>query len=115
MTEESKLECNGARGEVPLRIEDIDIVIAAEIGKLAAVSTALGCKSMTDLLLRLGGAEPSAVLAGLRFLTVRGDSDKAIEKLKLRHFNECAIAFDKALSHHFEEVSGNGAAAVKAA
>lgn len=112
------LECNAARGEVLLRVgkkEPVDVVIAAEMGRLAAVSTALDCKSMGDLFSRLTGVEPAATIAGIRFLTIRGDAEVAIAKLKLQDFTACAEAFAKALSSHFDGDEGNAEAADEAA
>lgn len=93
---------NGERGEVALSIAGVDLVIAAEIKRLAAVSTALECKSFTDLYSRLMSVEAAAVLAGIKFLTVRGDADAALQALKLKHFPAVKLAFTAALSHHLE-------------
>ena len=84
------LEVNGARGEVPLWIDDVPPVVAAEMGRLAAVSARLECKSFQDLFIRLSGVEAAATLAGIDLLVVRGDRLAAIEKLKLKHFSACA-------------------------
>lgn len=105
------LEVNGARGEVALRVADVDLVIAATMQGIAAVSTRLGCQSLQELFLRLSGTEPAATLAALSLLTVRGDSAAAIDKLKLKHYPAIAEAFAKALAHHFEGDEGNGNAA----
>lgn len=109
------LEVNGARGEVPLWIDDVPLVVAAEMGRLAAVSARLECKSFQDLFIRLSGVEAAATLAGIDLLVVRGDRLAAIEKLKLKHFSACANAFSSALSHHFDGDEGNVEAAGRAA
>jgi hypothetical protein len=115
LTSEEKpfpLEVNGARGEVELWVGPIPIVLAAEMERLAAVSSRLACKSMADLFLRLSNVEPAATVAALDLLTVRGDKLKAIGALKLKHFGAVAKAISEALSHHFdEEDEGNGLAA----
>lgn len=99
---------NGARGEVALKIGNVDLVIAATMGGLSAVSTRLECKSFQDLFLRLSQVEPSAVLAAIELMTVRGDVAKAMKTLKLKHFNDVSTAINVALSHHFEDdESGN--------
>lgn len=103
----SNLPVNGARGEVALRIGKVDLVIAAEIGRLAAVSTALECKSLADLFTRLSGVEVAATRAAIPHLTVLGDSAAAVEQLKLKDFKACAQAFSKALAHHFQADEGN--------
>lgn len=98
---------NGARGEVALKIADVDLVIAATMSGLAAVSTRLECKSIGDLFLRLSGTEIAAATAAISLLTVKGDADAAISKLKLKHFAAVSIALTAALAHHFEEDAGN--------
>ena len=105
------LAVNGARGEVPLKIGDVEIVIAATMGGLSAVSTRLQCKSLGDLFTRLSGVEVAATLAGVELLTVKGDAKAAVAALNLKHFAACADAFALALSHHLEDQPGNGAAA----
>lgn len=107
----SALPVNGARGEVALRVGGVDLVIAAEMERLAAVSTALECKSLSELFTRLSAVEVAAVTTALPLLTVRGDASAAAKKLKLKDFAACADAFNKALSHHFQADEGNGEAA----
>lgn len=109
------LEVNGARGEVPLWVGDVPLVIAAQLGGLSAVSTRLECKSLGDLFLRLSGVEVAATMAGIELLTVRGKKFDALEALRLQHFTACASAFSAALSHHFNGDEGNAAAANGAA
>jgi hypothetical protein len=105
------LEVNGARGEVALKIGDVDLVIAATMKGLSAVSTRLGCQSLAELFLRLSGTEAAATMAAISLLTVRGNHEVAVDKLRLKHFPDCAAAFAAALAHHFEDDGGNGEAA----
>ena len=107
----SGLPVNGARGEVALRIGDVDIVIAATMKGLAAVSTRLGSQSLSDLFVRLSGTEVAATMAAVSLLTVRGDAEKAVEALTLKDFPACSAAFGKALAHHFDGEQKNGEAA----
>jgi hypothetical protein len=110
------LEVNEARGEVALWIDDVPLVLAAEMGRMAAVSTRLGCKSLNDLFLRLSDVEAAATVAGIELLTVRGKALDAIMKLKLKHFGACKVAFMAVLAHHFDgEDEGNAEAADQAA
>jgi len=104
------LEVNGARGEVALWVGDVPLVIAATMSGLAAVSTRLECKSFQELFMRLSGVEAAAVLAGIELLTIKGDRLAAIQKLKLKHFKDCAAAFNTALAHHFDGDEGNAEA-----
>lgn len=107
---------NGARGEVALRIGSVDLVIAAEIGRLAAVSTALECKSFVDLYTRLLGVEVAATVAGVHNLTVKGNAKAALAELKLSDLPACKEAFAAALQHALgdagkDEAAGEGTAA----
>jgi len=96
------LPVNGARGEVALRVGSVDLVIAAEIGRLASLSTALDCKSLHDLYTRLLNVEVAATLAGIQYLTVKGDATKALASLRLQDFPACKDAFAAALNHHVD-------------
>jgi len=98
---------NGARGEVSLKIDDVELVIAATMGGLAAVSTRLQCKSMSDLFLRLANVEIAATLVAIDLLTIKGDKDAALSKLNIRHFGDVAAAFEAALSAHMGDDAGN--------
>lgn len=100
----SSLPVNGARGEVALRVGGVDLVIAAEINRLAAVSTALECKSFVDLYMRLLGVEVAATLAGVRHLAVKGDANAAVAKFKLSDMPACKEAFAAALQHALGDV-----------
>ncbi|MGX5710492.1 hypothetical protein [Brucella lupini] len=109
-----ELPVNGARGEVGVTIGGVEIVLAATMKGLAAVSQELGCKSMNDLFARLSDAEINAAMVGLRHLTVQGDAAAAIERLNLSHFASLSTAFQAALAHHFKgEPAGNGEAGGK--
>lgn len=105
------LPVNEARGEVPLWIGKVPLVIAAEMGRLSAVSSRLQCKSLNDLFLRLSQVEVAAAMAGVELLAVKGDVEEAVDKLKLLHFPACAAAFGEALAHHFDGDEGNVEAA----
>ncbi|PWJ75287.1 hypothetical protein C7441_12170 [Pseudaminobacter salicylatoxidans] len=106
----SSLPVNGARGEVALRVGTVDLVIACEIGRLAAVSTALDCKSFVDLYQRLLGAEVAATMAAIQHLTVKGDAGQAAQELRLTDFAACKNAFTAALMHHIGEDEGKAEA-----
>ncbi|KAA0689856.1 hypothetical protein DTW90_30660 [Neorhizobium sp. P12A] len=108
-------EVNGARGEVALRAGGQDLVIAATMKGLSAVSTQLQCKSLADLFVRLTGTEVAATEAAIAHLTVRGDAVAALAKLKLKDFKACSEAFAAALAHHFDGDEGNAEAADQAA
>lgn len=107
------LPVNGARGEVPLRIGEVDLVIAASMEGLSSLSTRLECKSMADLFGRLSNVEVAAAVAAVDLLTVRGDKKAALAGLKLGHFSAVAGALAQALSHHFGD-EGNDEAVEEA-
>lgn len=95
---------NSARGEVPLVIAEdrdgeVEIIIAAELGKLASLSGRIGCTSFQDLYLRLTSGELQAVLAGIELLTVNGDYGAALKSLTLADIAACSKAFKTALLH----------------
>lgn len=101
---------NEARGEARLVIDGVELVLAAEMGRLSAVSSRLQCKSLNDLFMRLSGVEAAATLAGIELLTVKGNALEAITKIKLKHFSACAAAFSTILAHHFDGDEGNAEA-----
>ena len=105
------LDVNGARGEVGLTVGGNDLVIAATMKGLAAVSTRLGCQSLSDLFLRLSGTEVAATMAAISLLTIKGDAAKAVDALTLKDFPACAEAFAKALAYHFVGDERNAEAA----
>lgn len=111
----SDLPVNGARGEVALRIGGVPLVIAAEMERLAQLSTALGSPSLGEFQRRLSSLEIFAVLAAVRHLAIQGDVDEAVAALSLGDFPEIARAIAEALSHHFKDRSGKGQAATEAA
>ena len=100
---------NGARGEVALKIDDVELVVAATMTGLSAMSSALGCKSLSDLWQRLAGVDVAATLAAIEFLTIKGDWAAAIKKIQLKHFAACSVAFNQAIAAHLD-VEGNEAA-----
>ena len=102
---------NAARGEVSLKIDDVELVLAATMHGLAAVSRALQCKSLIDLWQRLDGVEVEATLAALEFLTVKGDWAAAIKRIQIKHFAACRVAFTALIAAHLKEDEGNENAA----
>ncbi|NGN44987.1 hypothetical protein G6N74_28425 [Mesorhizobium sp. CGMCC 1.15528] len=96
-------EVNGARGEVALKIGDIDLVIAATMRGLASLSTELGCKTFGELFERLSGVEAATLLAAIPRLTIRGDAEAAVDKLELSDVAACAAAINEALAHHLRK------------
>lgn len=102
---------NGERGEVDLRVAGIDLVIAAELDRLAALSTRLGCPTLQNLYNRLIGAEVAATISAVEILAVRGDAQTARAKMTLADFPACKTAFMAALMHHLRDSEGKAGAA----
>lgn len=104
---------NSERGEVPLNIGGVDLVIAATMQGLASVSSKLRCQSFSELYQRLIGLEINAVIAGVESLAVKGDVGKAMKELSLRDLSACKIAFLAAMMHHADRASAGNAEAAE--
>jgi hypothetical protein len=100
--------CNAERGEVPLTVGGIELVIAAEMSRLAALSSRLGCQSFMELYLKLAGVELAASLAAVELLAVKGDGAKAVAAMTIADLPACKDAFMAALLHHAGKQRGNG-------
>lgn len=105
------LEVNGARGEVALKIGDVDLVIAATMSGLAALSTRLECKSFDELWTKLSSVELATTIAAVELLVVRGDKEAAMKAMRLKHLRVCAEALSAAIAHQFQDDVGNDASA----
>lgn len=101
------LAYNSERGEVPLTIGSVDLVIAAEMGRLAALSTRLGAKSFMDMYTPLANAEINAVLAGVELLTIKGDVGRALKEITLSDLHKCVKAFIEAFTHHADQLKND--------
>jgi hypothetical protein len=104
------LAYNAERGEVPLTVGGVELVIAAEMGRLAALSTRLACQGFMELYLKLAKAEINAVVAAVELLSIKGDVGKAIKEMTLADLPACTEAFMKTFTHHADKVSGNAEA-----
>lgn len=105
------LEVNGARGEVALTVGGVDLVIAATMKGLAALSTELGCKTFNDLFVKLSGGEIDAAVKAVRHLAIKGDGAKAAEAMELSDMPAAVMAFNQALGHHLADKPKNVEAA----
>lgn len=103
---------NSERGEVPLSIGGVELVIAATMQGLAQVSGKLRCQSFSELYQRLIGLEINAVIAGVESLAIKGDVGKAMAALSIKDLPACKVAFLAAIMHHAEGLNpGNVEAA----
>lgn len=105
------LAYNAERGEVPLKVGGTDLVIAAEIKRLATLSTALGCQSFFELYSKLANVEVAATIAAVEALTIHGDTSSAIGAMTIADLPACKDAFTAALLHHASKTEGNAESA----
>jgi len=105
------LPYNAERGEVPLTVGGVDLTIAAEMGRLAALSARLGCQSFMELYMKLAGVELAATVAAVEILAVAGDPTAAVQAMSIADLPACKGAFLAALLHHSDKAEGNAAAA----
>ncbi|CAM5401708.1 hypothetical protein AFEL58S_02044 [Afipia felis] len=102
------LPYNSERGEVPLAVGGTDLVIAAEMEKLAALSGRLNCQSFLELYSKLAGVELVATMAAIELLAVKGDTGAALKSFTITDLPACKDAFVAALLHHTSKAGGNG-------
>jgi hypothetical protein len=107
---------NAARGEVPLTVGGVDLVIAAEMGGLAQLSAELRCDSFLELMRRISGQEVATMYAAVRILPVKGDPIAAAAAMTVSDLPAVQAAVSTALLHHSKGTSpGKGRAARKRA
>lgn len=104
------LPYNAERGEVPLTVGGVDLTIAAEMKRLAALSTRLNCQSFMELYMKLASVELAATLAGIELLAVAGDPTAALKSITIADLPACKDAFAAALLHHAGKAEGNAEA-----
>ena len=68
---------NKARGEVPLKVGGVDLILCATMENLDALEQATGGLALLELMERIGSCHGSTLKAGLKSLAVEGDADKA--------------------------------------
>ena len=103
----SELPVNEGRGEVAVTVDGVELVVAAEMERLAHLSARLQCATLHDLYQRLAGAEPAAMYACLDLFVLRGDAGAAKAALSLDGLVTLSRAMVKALAHHSGPSSGN--------
>jgi hypothetical protein len=104
------LTYNAERGEVPLTVGGVELVIAAEMGRLATLSGRLNCQSFMELYTKLAQVELQAVVTAVEVLAVKGDPTAAIKAMTVADLSACQVAFTAAFLHHADK-PGNGEAA----
>lgn len=101
------LKYNGERGEVPLTIGGVELIVATEMQGLASLSSRLGLPGFSDLYSKIAGAEINATMAAVECLAVKGDVTKALKEMTLADLPRCTEAFMKSFTHHAEKAAGN--------
>lgn len=77
------MSINPIRGEVTTKIGDVEVVLVADMNRLAVLSAATGRPTFHELYERLAGSEIDTVMQALRALTVRGvQGGKQLDQLK---------------------------------
>jgi hypothetical protein len=94
---------NPLRGEAPLKIGDVDLVVAIEFGSLARFSRALGSDSMDEVFRRLLGFEPFAAALALRCFTIHANGKEEAEKLAVAAIGKLSAADEASWRAAFEE------------
>lgn len=74
---------NPIRGEVSVIIGDVEVILVADMNRLAQLSAATGRPTFEDLYQRLAGSEAHTTMEAVRIFTVRGkQGDKSLDYLK---------------------------------
>jgi K+-transporting ATPase A subunit len=97
------LPANEARGEIAVTVDGVDLVVAAEMERLAMLSSQIGCQSWTDMVSRISGAELSAIYAVLEICVVRGNVKAARKALTPRGAFALGGALTVAMTHWFDK------------
>lgn len=101
---------NAARGEVPLTIAGIELVIAAEMFRLATLSQRSNCQSFGELYAKLVNCEIMTVILAVEVLSIRGDHASALKAITIADLPACKDAFVAAMLHHVGSQEGKGEA-----
>ncbi len=101
---------NEARGEASLKIGEHGLILRCSPDSLARFSTAIGARTMNDVLTRIIGMEPSAMLAVIGCFTVEGDSEAALSAIKGQDYKRICDAGSAVVTAHMSEdhEGGNG-------
>lgn len=95
---------NGERGEVILKLGDVEGVLCAEMGRLPALSTAINAISLQDIYEKIHGAEPNAMLAVIDCLLIDGDGDALKAEIKsMEDYQKISIVALLSLSSFVED------------
>lgn len=97
---------NAYRGEAPLQIGPVNLVIAIEFGGLARFSAATGLDDIAAIMRALIGFSPARAALALECFTIDGDWKEAVKHLSLAHSSVWREAFSLALADHMEKSAG---------
>ncbi len=106
------LTYNAERGEVPLTVGGVDLVVAAEMSGLASLSSRMGLPGFSEMYAKIASAEINATMDAVECLAVKGDGAKARKEMTLADLPRCTEAFMKSFTHHANKAAeGNEKAA----
>lgn len=104
---------NRERGEIPVRIGDEDLILAASLEGLARVSNEIGARSMRELYDRLVQSDPFAVSVALDCLVIKGDAEKAKDNWTMADMPSWIDAITQTLLMHVDKKKKQGKAPKK--
>ncbi|APO74270.1 hypothetical protein AM571_CH01435 [Rhizobium etli 8C-3] len=91
-----QLPANTLRGEAPLKIGSVDLIVVIEFGRLVSLSKAVGTDSLDELYRRLLGFEPWTVACALRCLVLHEDGPEKEAALAAKAISELSVADEAA-------------------
>lgn len=71
---------NAGRGEVPVTIGGVELILAAELGRIASAASVTGASDWGSLVQKILLGEPHEVRAGIEAFAVRGNVEKAVDR-----------------------------------
>ncbi len=89
---------NKERGEVAVTLGGVDLILCAEMTRLATLTTAMGVKTFAEVYEGLIGFHPPTVLLAISAFTIDGDAEKACELIKPKDMGEFQRAMLELLS-----------------
>lgn len=87
---------NAERGEVPLQIGSVHLLVCVEFARLSRLSRAVGTETMDELYRRLVGFEPFTAAAALRCLAVHPDGEEEARALATSAIGDLSSADEEA-------------------
>lgn len=106
---------NAARGEIPVTIGEVDLVLAAELGRVATLASVLGVSDWGALVEKILIGTPAQIRHGIEVLAVRGNVEKAIDRFQDDDLIALQEAVRAVLTAHIPAGGGRKSTSKKAA